>query len=118
MSTQITPEHKQRIKKALLAFSITAWITGVCLLLLCTRMIFQYGLNAEIPGWAKPIGIVHGWAYALFFLCTLFLGVQARWNITRWITTAAAGVVPFLSFFVEYNRRQEVTEQFQLNRLD
>lgn len=117
-TTPIHPERKKRVRTALTAFSTTAWITGVFLLVLVVRMVAEYIFNMEMPGWATFIAIFHGWAYIAYLLCTLNLGLKARWNPTRWVTTAIAGVVPLLSFFVEHNRRKEVTQAFQLDQPD
>ena len=88
-------------------------MTGVLLLLLCIRMIMEYGFHMDVSllSW---VAILHGWVYALFLLATLNLGMKARWSTSQWIITAVAGVVPFLSFFVEAWRRKEVTEEFDL----
>lgn len=112
---RIHPERKRRVRRALLFFSIAAWVTGVMLLALCTRMVCQYLIGMDIPGWATKIAAVHGYCYMVFVICTLNLGVKARWQPRTWIITALCGVVPFLSFFVEYYRRREVTEKFDLN---
>lgn len=111
---QVHPERKRRVRRALTLFSVSAWVTGVFLLLLVIRMVMEYVLNMPIPDWATFIAIFHGWAYMIYLVCTLNLGLKARWNPARWVTTAISGVVPLLSFFVENNRRREVTEQFQL----
>ena len=113
---QVHPERKRRVRKALTFFSITAWITGVMLLALVTRMIAEYLLNMPIPEWATVIAIGHGWAYIAFVIATLNLGLKARWKPVTWFTTAISGVVPFLSFFIEAHRRREVTDKFQLDR--
>ena len=114
----VHPERKRRVRNALTFFSISAWTTGVLLILLVIRMIMQYILNMEIPGWATWVAILHGWAYLIFVIATFNLGSKARWSPTWWITTILGGVVPFLSFFVEHNRRKQVTEKFQLNLPD
>lgn len=113
---QVHPERKKRVRLALNLFSVTAWITGVFLLALVVEMVVKYILQMELPGWATFIPIAHGWVYMLFLLCTLNLGLKARWDPTRWLTTAIAGVVPLLSFYVEKKRRTEVSEQFQLDQ--
>ncbi|WP_080796480.1 DUF3817 domain-containing protein [Corynebacterium pacaense] len=115
-ATPIHPERKKRVRTALTAFSIAAWVTGVFLLVLVARMILEYGFHVELPAWATFIAIFHGWAYIIYLLLTLNLGLKARWEPTKWLTTAIAGVVPFLSFFVEHNRRKEVTRAFQLDQ--
>lgn len=113
---QVHPERKKRVRLALNLFSGTAWITGIFLILLCIRMIMEYILDIELPSWTTFVAIFHGWAYMIYLICTLNLGLKARWDPARWATTAISGVVPFLSFFVEKNRRREVTEKFQLDR--
>lgn len=110
---RIHPERQRRVRTALRLFSVAAWITGVMLLLLCVRMVMEYGFHMDVSalGW---VAILHGWMYALFLLATLNLGMKARWSTQQWIITALVGVVPFLSFFVEAWRRKEVTEEFAL----
>ena len=49
-----------------------------------------------------------------FLIATVNLGTKARWEPAKWIITALGGVVPFLSFFVEKKRREEVETAFQL----
>lgn len=110
---QVHPERQRRVKTALNIFSVAAWVTGIMLLLLCARMIMEYGFNMDV-GALNWVAIAHGWMYALFLLATLNLGMKARWSVQTWLVTALAGVVPFLSFFVEYWRRNEVKEEFQL----
>ena len=106
MST-IHPDRKKRVRTALRWFSIAAWVTGVWLLILTTRMIAQYLLGMSIPSWAHYIGQVHGLFYILYLLATLNLGTKALWPPLRWVV---------MSFVVERWRRQEVTEKFQLDQ--
>lgn len=110
---RVHPERQRRVKTALTLFSVAAWITGVMLLLLCVRMIMEYGLNMDVSA-LNWVAIAHGWMYALFLMATLNLGMKARWSVQTWLITALAGVVPFLSFFVEHWRRKEVEAEFAL----
>lgn len=112
----VHPERKKRVKSALTLFSAAAWVTGVWLLILVARMVLEYIFGVEIPTWAEYIGQVHGLFYMLYLVATLNLGTKARWEPTKWLVTALAGTIPFLSFFVEHWRRNEVTAQFQLDR--
>lgn len=118
MSTQtapkIHPERQKRVRTALSIFSVAAWVTGVFLLLLVVRMVMEYVLDMDMPTWATWVAILHGWAYMIYLLATLNLGLKARWTPVVWFTTAISGVVPFLSFIVEANRRREVKEKFHL----
>ncbi|MGD7001946.1 DUF3817 domain-containing protein [Corynebacterium halotolerans] len=113
---QVHPERKRRVRTALTLFSISAWVTGVFLILLVIRMIMEYLLNMELPGWTTLVAIFHGWAYLIFVICTFNLGLKARWQPVTWLVTVISGVVPFLSFWVENRRRHEVTTKFQLNQ--
>lgn len=113
---KIHPERKRRVRTALTLFSVTAWVTGVFLILLVVRMVMEYALDMNIPSWATWVAILHGWAYMIYLLATLNLGLKARWKPVVWFTTAISGVVPLLSFFVENNRRREIVEKFQLNQ--
>ena len=110
---RIHPERQRRVKQALRFFSVTAWITGVLLLLLVARMIMQYGfgMNVDYLSW---VARVHGFAFVAFLMASLNLGSKARWSAGTWIATALSGVVPLMSFFVEAKRRKEVSEKFQL----
>ena len=65
----------------------------------------------SIAAWVAGV-----WLLVLNLLATLNLGTKALWPPLRWVVTALAGCIPFLSFFVERWRRQEVTEKFQLDQ--
>lgn len=77
-------------------------------------MVLHYIVGIEMPAWANIIGQLHGLFYMLYLVATLNLGTKARWEPTKWITTALAGTVPFLSFVVEARRRKEVSAAFNL----
>ena len=113
----VNSERAKRVKPALTAFSITAYVTGVMLLILCVEMIYKYLIldpGDPTPAFLKTIAIVHGWCYMAFLLATVNLGMKARWEPSKWIITALGGVVPFLSFIVESKRRKEVKAAFGL----
>lgn len=111
---RIHPERQRRVKQALQFFTVTAWVTGVLLLLLVARMIMQYGfdMNVDYLSW---VARVHGFAFVAFLMASLNLGSKARWSAGTWIATALSGVVPFMSFIIEGKRRNEVKEKFQLS---
>ena len=111
---RIHPERQRRVKQALQLFSVAAWVTGVLFLLLCLRMIMQYGfdMNVDYLSW---VARVHGFAFVAFLMASLNLGSKARWSAGTWISTALSGVVPFMSFIIEAKRRKEVKETFQLS---
>ncbi|KAA9269273.1 DUF3817 domain-containing protein [Corynebacterium amycolatum] len=115
--TNINPDRQERVRKALTYFSVTAYFTGVMLLLLCAEMIYKYLIldnSADAPRWFFYTAQIHGFGYMAFLIATVNLGTKARWEPAKWIITALGGVVPFLSFFVEKKRREEVEIAFQL----
>lgn len=114
----VNPERARRVKSALTAFSITAYITGVMLLVLCAEMIYKYLIledSSAAPGWFFYTAQLHGFAYMAFLIAIVNLGTKARWEPGKWIITALGGVVPFLSFIVENKRRNEVKATFNLD---
>ena len=114
----IHPNRQRRVKTALTAFSITAYITGVMLLVLVAEMVYKYLImpeGQEAPAWFFFIAQVHGFAYMAFLIAIVNLGTKARWSPGKWIITALGGVVPLLSFFVERKRRDEVKAKFNLD---
>lgn len=111
---RIHPERQRRVRSALTIFSIAAWVTGVLLLLLVARMIMEYGFGMDVAALAW-VARVHGLAFIAFLMASLNLGLKARWSAATWVVTAISGVVPFLSFVVEAQRRKEVKQTFQLS---
>lgn len=99
-----------RIRSALLRYRVLAYATGIWLLVLTAEMIAKYILHVEnVPNW---IAVVHGWVYFVYLLVTLDLAVKVRWPIGRTVGTLLAGTVPFLSFYVEHKRTQQVRRDF------
>lgn len=111
---RIHPERQRRVRSALTIFSIAAWVTGVLLLLLVARMVMEYGFGMDVAALAW-VARVHGLAFIAFLMASLNLGLKARWPAATWVVTAISGVVPFLSFVVEAQRRKEVKQTFQLS---
>ena len=114
MTNKVHPARQARIRGPLKFFSIAATVTGIFLIILVIRMVCQYLIGIEIPEWATYIAIVHGIAYMTYLLSILILGPRALWPVGKLFTTALAGVVPFLSFWMEHKRRKEIKEEFQL----
>lgn len=112
----IHPERQQRVAKSLKYYSIAAIITGIWLLVLVVELIAKYLVfgSGNEPAWFSFIGQAHGFFFIVYCITCLDLGTKARWEPAKWLTTILAGVVPFLSFYVERKRRLEVKEAFQL----
>jgi integral membrane protein len=127
--------HRQ-IRSAQKLYKITAWLTGLFLLLLVVQMIVKYGFGQELfaggtteDGTEFVVGlyheqavvdgvnisllilIVHGWLYVLYLLGCFRLWAMMRWGGVRLLAMAGGGVVPFLSFIVEKQVNRQVEEE-------
>lgn len=104
--------HAQ-IRSALTFYKVSAYVTGVFLLLLCIEMILKYGLKIEEIS-VGPLNlftgvlIAHGWLYVVYLLADFRLWQLMRWPFSKFIVIALGGVVPFLSFIVESRTHKQV----------
>ncbi|CRK49176.1 conserved membrane hypothetical protein [Rhodococcus sp. RD6.2] len=109
-TTTAPARDTKKIAGALLRYRVLAYATGVWLLVLTAEMVAKYIFKVEdLPGW---IAIVHGWVYFVYLILTMDLAVKVRWPVGRTVGTLLAGTVPFLSFFVEHRRTQQVKRDF------
>ncbi|MFC9790256.1 DUF3817 domain-containing protein [Rhodococcus sp. NPDC127528] len=100
----------KKIAGALLRYRVLAYATGIWLLVLTAEMVAKYIFKVDnLPSW---IAIVHGWVYFVYLILTMDLAVKVRWPAARTVGTLLAGTVPFLSFFVEHWRTQQVKRDF------
>ncbi len=105
-----SPQDTKKIASSLLRYRILAYATGIWLLVLTAEMVAKYIFSVDnLPTW---IAIVHGWVYFVYLILTLDLAVKVRWPAGRTVGTLLAGTVPFLSFFVEHWRTQQVKRDF------
>ncbi|MBB2958718.1 DUF3817 domain-containing protein [Pseudoclavibacter helvolus] len=108
-------------RRALRFYQVTAYVTGILLLLLCVEMFLKYVFHLEVEAFG-PFGfialvqegtttalnlslwvlIVHGWFYVVYLIASYVLWQQMRWPIVWLIAMAAGGIVPFLSFITEW----------------
>ncbi|GAB3611968.1 DUF3817 domain-containing protein [Humibacter ginsengisoli] len=115
-----------KIPGALTFYRVTAYITGIMLLLLVAEMILKYGIGysvyafapghpvlalvpynpagGELPGLdvSTAILIAHGWLYVLYLIADFRLWSLMRMSFTKFVQIALGGVVPFMSFIVEH----------------
>ncbi|MGW9114221.1 DUF3817 domain-containing protein [Microbacterium sp. NPDC055683] len=126
-----------QIRRALRFYQVCSVITGVGLLLLCAEMVLKYtplavelffldsqGVFAFREVVPSPTGelvstgdgvnlslgilIVHGWFYVVYLFACFRVWSLMRWAFWRFILLAGGGVVPFLSFFMEYYVARDV----------
>jgi integral membrane protein len=101
----------EKVRGALLRYRVLAWITGIWLLLLVAELILAYGFDNKALDF---VPIVHGWVYFVYLIMAVDLAIKVRWPAGKTIITAIAGTIPFLSFWFEHKRTQEVKAQFNL----
>lgn len=87
------------IKGALARYRVFAYIVGVGLLALCAGMILEYGFGHK--QFVAIVAPVHGFLYIVYAICTVDLGLKARWSPVRIVLILLAGMVPFVSFVAE-----------------
>ncbi|MEZ5212066.1 MULTISPECIES: DUF3817 domain-containing protein [unclassified Gordonia (in: high G+C Gram-positive bacteria)] len=102
----------ESIKSALMRYRVLAWVTGIWLLVLCVEMILNYGFQNQALQWVGP---VHGAIYFVYLLMTLDLAMKVRWSLPKTIITLIAGTIPFVSFYMEHIRTQDVKKRFDLS---
>ncbi|PZE28054.1 DUF3817 domain-containing protein [Curtobacterium sp. MCBD17_028] len=123
MALTVRTRDIRKIPGAVRLYRVSAYITGVMLLLLVLEMVLKYtpmhtemqlggngffvpeGTSGKAPGtFDLSIGILiaHGWLYVLYLFADFRLWSIMRWKPLRFLLIALGGVVPFLSFFVEH----------------
>jgi integral membrane protein len=115
-----------KIPGALAFYRVTAYITGIMLLLLVAEMIVKYGFHYSLYAFSDatafgfvpwdPTGamtppngvdlstailIAHGWLYVVYLFANFRLWSLMRMSLTKFIQIALGGVVPFMSFITE-----------------
>jgi integral membrane protein len=98
----------EKIRKALVAYRIMAWVTGIWLIALCGEVISHLVYHREI----RWIEVVHGWVYFVYMVAAFNLAIKVRWPIGKTIGVLLAGTVPLLGIIVEYRQTRNVKAQF------
>lgn len=115
------PADVPRLLTALKVYRVSAAITGTFLLLLVVMMVLRYGFKVDIE-FGGPFGVlaltpvgqltainlsiviltVHGWLYVLYLGCDFVMWRLARFSFGRFLFIALGGIVPFLSYYFEF----------------
>jgi len=110
-----------RLRTALKVYRVSAAITGTFLLLLVVMMVLRYGFQVDIE-LGGPFGFlaltpkdqitainlsiviltVHGWLYVLYLACDFIMWRLARYTFGRFLFIALGGIIPFLSYYFEF----------------
>ena len=104
-------------------YRVSAAITGTFLLLLVVMMVFRYiyhvdiaystayGLQLQPKAIIEEQGLVnvsliiltvHGWLYVLYLACDFVMWRLARFSFGRFLFIALGGIIPFLSYYFEF----------------
>lgn len=84
----------------LTGYRMLAWVTGVLLIVVVfVAMPLKY--LAEDETLMSVIGPGHGFVYMVYVVFAFLVFNAMRWPLQRLFVLLLAGVVPFLSFFVE-----------------
>lgn len=96
---------------AVTRYRVMAYVTGVLLILLFFVAV-PLKLFAHNGFLSTAVGVPHGVvAYPLYLLTTFDLYRRARWPLPKMVLVVLAGVIPFLTFFVERRIVAELRER-------
>lgn len=97
------------IETALRAYRVAAWVTGIGLLALTFyAMPMKYLFGDPRP--VAVIGMLHGFLYMVYILCTLVLAERCRWRPFDALVILLAGTIPIASFIAERQVTKRVRE--------
>ncbi|OBK12634.1 DUF3817 domain-containing protein [Mycobacterium asiaticum] len=116
MSAPETPETErsasvfpaEKIRTALLAYRVMAWVTGIWLIALCGEIVSHVFFHNEI----RWIEVVHGWVYFVYVIAAFNLAIKVRWPIGKTVGVLLAGTVPLLGIIVEQRQTKNVKARF------
>ena len=81
-------------------YRVMAYVVGVLLVVLVfVGLPLKY--LADRPQVVSVVGFLHGMLYLVYLAAALELAIRRRWAITKVLIVFAAGLVPFLTFYVE-----------------
>ena len=88
------------IETALRAYRVAAWVTGIGLLVLVfIAMPLKYFFGEPRP--VALVGMLHGFLYMAYIVCTLLLAERGRWKPFDALLILIAGTIPLAGFFAE-----------------
>lgn len=88
------------IATALRNYRVAAWVTGIGLLVLVfIAMPLKYFFGEPRP--VALVGMMHGFLYMAYIVCTLLLAERGRWKPLDALLILLAGTIPVASFVAE-----------------
>lgn len=102
--------------RALLAFRVMAYVTGVMLLLLVfvampVKYVDALGGDGTL---VRIIGTAHGWIYFVYVITAFVVAQKLHWDVWRTVLLLLAGTIPFMSFVAERKVMASVREEQDL----
>ncbi|HVH24492.1 MAG TPA: DUF3817 domain-containing protein [Pseudonocardia sp.] len=95
------------IETALRAYRIAAWVTGIGLVILVfIAMPLKYFFGEPRP--VALVGMMHGFLYMAYIVCTLILAERCRWRPLDAVVILLAGTIPIASFVAEHKVTRKV----------
>jgi len=97
------------IATALRNYRVAAWVTGVGLLVLVfIAMPLKYFFGEPRP--VALVGMMHGFLYMAYIVCTLILAERCRWRPLDAVVILLAGTIPIASFVADRQVTRRVRE--------
>jgi integral membrane protein len=97
------------IATALRNYRVAAWVTGTGLLVLVfIAMPLKYFFGEPRP--VALVGMLHGFLYMAYIVCTLILAERCRWRPLDALVILLAGTIPIASFVAERQVTRRVRE--------
>ncbi len=88
------------VETALRNYRISAWVTGIGLLVLVfVAMPLKYFFGQ--PQLVAVVGVAHGFLYMAYIVLTLLLAERGRWKPLDALLILLAGTIPIASFVAE-----------------
>jgi integral membrane protein len=92
-------------------YRVMAYVVGTLLVVLVfIGMPLKY--IGDVPQVVAVVGTAHGFLYMVYLVTALELAIRRRWSIVKILVVFAAGLVPFLTFYME--RRVTAQEAAQV----
>jgi integral membrane protein len=102
------------VQGAVTRYRVMAYVTGVLLIALFFVAV-PLKLFAHNGTLSTIVGLPHGLVcYPLYLLATFDLYRRVRWPLSKVVLLVLAGVIPFLTFYVERRVAAELTTEPRL----
>ncbi|MCW2777677.1 MAG: conserved rane protein of unknown function [Frankiales bacterium] len=99
---------KSGLEGALQRYQLLAYVVGTLLVVLVFIGI-PLRVFAGLHQVNQVVAPLHGWLFVVYLVAMVDLARRTGWHVQRMVLIALAGVVPFLTFWVERRVTREVT---------